>query len=332
MSDLQPIDPEAAVDLYLEERAGEVADETLKSHEYRLAEFVNWCEENEFTNMNEIDGRDLHAFRVARREDGLKPVSLRGQLSTLREFLRFCVSIEAVLDGLPEKVLLPTVSGREQASETKLDPERADDILDYLSQYHYASRDHVVIALLWRTGMRTGSLRGLDLRDYLPDEQALRLRHRPPETPLKNQDRGERMIALDERLVSLLDSYIDGPRFDVIDDEGRNPLVTTRQGRPVSSTIRSIVYDWTRPCMIGKSCPHDRDPDDCEATDIHKASRCPSARSPHDCRSGAITAHLLDNVPVEIVSDRCNVTRKVLSRHYDRRSERERMEQRRKHL
>ena len=99
------------------------------------------------------------------------------------------------------------------------------------------------------------------------------------------------------------------------------------------STIQDTVYRLSRPCMLAdRECPHDRDPDECEATGFDKASTCPNSRSPHDLRSGAVTAHLLDNVLVEIVSDRMNVSKKVLDRHYDRRNKRERMEQRRKFL
>jgi hypothetical protein len=44
------------------------------------------------------------------------------------------------------------------------------------------------------------------------------------------------------------------------------------------------------------------------------------------------TAHLLDDVPTEIVSDRMNVSQQILSRHYDRMTAREKMEQRRRDL
>lgn len=155
--DLDPIAPEAAVDLYLDQRRGEVSSETLQSHRYRLEQFVEWCKTEGLANMNDVGGRDLHSYRVARREEGgLKPVTLQGQLSTLRVFLGFCASIDAVPEGLRSKVLLPTVSNEDQASETSLNAARAENALEYLDRYQYASREHVILLLLWQTGMRLG--------------------------------------------------------------------------------------------------------------------------------------------------------------------------------
>lgn len=331
--DLQPIDPETALDLYLGQREGEVSDATLQSHEYRLQAFVDWCEEEDITNLNDVSGRDLHAYRAARKEDDLKPVTLQGQLSTLRVFLKFCVSIDAVPEGLPSKILLPTVGGDDEVSETTLDPARADAILDYLGRYRYASREHVICLLLWRTGMRAGALRSLDLGDLDLEDSAVHAVHQPEEdTPLKNAANGERWIAISEVMVRTLRDYIEGPRHDVTDEYGREPLISTEQGRASQSTIRGTVYRWTRPCAIGEACPENRDPDECEATSFDAASKCPVSRSPHDLRSGAITAHLLDDVPAEIVSGRMDVSQSVLSQHYDRRSAREKMEQRRDYL
>ncbi|MFC7057979.1 tyrosine-type recombinase/integrase [Halovenus salina] len=332
--DLEPLAPGAGRDLYLDHRRGEVSENTLSSHRYRLNEFVDWCEEQGIHNLNDLTGRDLHAYRVYRREeDDLKIVSLQGQLSTLRVFLKFCTSIDAVPDGLHEKILLPTVSGDKQASKTLLEPERAQEILEYLETYQYASRQHVLLTLLWQTGLRMGSTRAIDLGDYDPDAPGVELVHRPEQdTPLKNKERGERWVALRGPTATVIDEYIAGPRRDMTDEYGRDPLLTTAQGRVSTSAIQGSVYTITRPCEYGE-CPHDDfEPETCEFTKRENASKCPSSRSPHDVRSGAITAHLLDDVPVEIVSDRMDVTQSVLDRHYDRRSEREKMEKRRKFI
>lgn len=133
-------------------------------------------------------------------------------------------------------------------------------------------------------------------------------------------------------LANVLEDYVDGPREDVTDDYGRDPLLTTTHGRVSRSTVRDTVYRVTRPCWYGEECPHDRDQNECDATGFDGASKCPSSRSPHDARSGAITTHLLEDVPAEIVTDRMDVSQSVLDKHYDRRTEREKMEQRRKYL
>lgn len=332
-NDLEPIAPEAAVDLYLDHRRGEVSTRTLNSHRYRLKPFIEWCEEQEIHNMNDLTGRHLHAYRVDRREDGdLKPVSLQTQLSTLRVFIRFCESLDAVPTEMHSKMLLPTISGDDQARQSKLDHAQAEAILAYVDRYHYASREHVIFSLLWHTGMRSGTLRALDVEDYKVDDAALDAVHRPEQdTPLKNKKGGERMIALGEQQAIMLDDYIDGPRLDRKDDFGRNPLITTTHGRPSTSTIRDTIYRLTRPCIYD-SCPHDRVVEECEATQFDHASKCPSSRSPHEMRSGSITAHLLEDVPMEIVSERMDVSKGVLDRHYDRRTKREKMLQRREFL
>lgn len=221
--------PDAAMTLYLDHRRGEVSDRTLQSHEYRLKPFTKWCEENDLHNLNDLTGRDLHAYRVDRREDGdLKPISLQTQLSTVRVFIRFCESLDAVPTDLHSKILLQTVPGDDQASQSKLDHARAESILDYVERYQYASREHVIFSLLWHTGMRSGTLRSFDLDDYDRDDAALDAVHRPEEdTPLKNGTSGERMIALEEKRAKMLDDYIDGPRIGKRDDYGRDPLITT---------------------------------------------------------------------------------------------------------
>ncbi|WP_255494015.1 site-specific integrase [Halarchaeum sp. CBA1220] len=341
MSGLDPLDPETAVEMYLEARRDEISADTLQSHRYRLDAFVQWCAENDIENLNELGGRDLYEYRIWRREgDGgnrepIAAVTLRGQLSTLRAFLRFAADVDAVPSSLREKVPLPTVSGGEDVSNTTLEPERAETILDYLERYEYAGRSHVTLLLMWHTGARIGALRGLNLADVSLEgnDPGLQFVHRPgEECPLKNKAKGERWNAISPRVARTLQDYVDGPRHDVVDDYGREPLLTTTHGRPHTSTLRDTLYTITRPCWRGAPCPHDRNPDECEATDVARASNCPSSRSPHDVRSGRVTAYRREDVPRRIVSDRLDASEGILDKHYDRRGAREKSEQRRDYL
>jgi hypothetical protein len=72
----------------------------------------------------------------------------------------------------------------------------------------------------------------------------------------------------------------------------------------------------------------------CVARDDHKKSYydCPSVVSPHAIRRGSITHHLTEEIPEKVVSDRMNVGPEVLKKHYDQRTEEEKVEQRRPYL
>jgi site-specific recombinase XerD len=329
MSQLEPISAEEAVELYLQSAEGEKAASTVQSHEYRLQHFVRWCDKEDHDNLNELSGRDLQAYRVWRRQDGdLTTVSLRGQLATIRAFLRFCERIDAVPQGLYEKVDLPD-AGDGEHRDTIIEAERAKQILEHLRQFQYASREHALFLLLWRTGIRIGAARGLDLSDLHRKQERIELVHRPEtETPLKNAQHGERYLALSSDITEVLGDYVDHTRDDVTDEHGRAPLFTTTQGRSALSTLRRTVYRVTQPCFLG-GCPHDRIPNECEDEGFKGGGGCPSSVRPHDIRRGAITNFLLNDVPEQIVSDRMNVSKQILDKHYDKRTEEEKAEQRR---
>ncbi|WP_227260934.1 tyrosine-type recombinase/integrase [Salarchaeum japonicum] len=332
--DLQPLPPEEGVTRFLRHREPSVRDSTLSNARTRLRYFTEWCEEREIENLNTLTGRDLADFVAWRRED-IAAITLQKQLSTIRVALRWWADIEAVRDGLAEKVHAPELPDGANSRDVHLKPARADRMLEHYGTYQPGSREHVLLALLWRTGMRRGALRSLDEDDLRPDDHAVVLRHRIEEgTRLKNGESGERWVYLGPRWYQVVERYVQNPnRPDVTDESGRSPLLTTRKGRPTGDTIYANVCRLTQPCEIGRECPHDRDPGTCEArgVDGHPA-RCPSSRSPHAIRRGAITHHLNQDTPPETVSERMDVSLDVLYEHYDARTEREKMDVRREQL
>lgn len=323
--DLDPIDPGTAQQLYLEHKDTQCAERTVNAHRYRTNHFVRWCEEQEIENLNDLTGRHIHEFRLWRREDGdLNKVSIQTQMSTLRVFLKWAGSIEAVDPDLYNKVMVPQVSGEEERRDEYLDSESAQSILDYLARYHYASRQHVLLALLWQTGLRIGGVNSLDVGDVNLEDRYLDLNHRPTQgTTLKNKSGGERLVAITEELAELLQEYINVTRDKYVDEHGREPLLTTQKGRFSRNTMRTTVYQVTAPCFRGDECPDCRD---------STGAKCPEAVSPHAVRRGSITHHLTEDVPVQVVGDRMDVSRKVLDKHYDRRTESVKLEQRRAYL
>ena len=328
---LEPLAPGEAVGMYLSHRKSELSDSSLQSQEYRLNAFVEFCGEHGIENLNNLTGRDLHRFRKWRQED-VNEVTLRGNLATLRVFLEFCASVDGVEQGLRERVKLPNVAPEDAARDAEVGEEQARQILDYLEKFEYGSREHVIFGILWHTGIRLGTLQAIDVDDFDADDRCFDLRHRPDEgTPLKNGTAAERSIAVGEFWAEVLRDYIDQNRHDVTDEYGRRPLITSEHGRLTQAPMRRIVYILTQPCLYS-DCPHGEDRDTCDAREYGQESTCPSARSPHSIRRGAITKHLRDGTPEQIVSDRMNVSQRIIDRHYDQRSDREKMRLRRDFL
>jgi len=321
-SGLEPIEPRKARELYLDHKRTAYTEATVRDHSYQTESLVEWCEENGVDNLNDLTGRDIQELRLWRKEAGdINVLTLNKYMSATRVFLKWCASIEAVQTELHEKVMIPRVSPPEQRADEIIKPDTAKEILAYLDRFHYASLDHVLFALLWETGMRLGAVRGVDVPDVEIREERVLLRHRPDrDTNLKNGSRGERPVAITSELAAVVDEYVDRRRRDVTDEYGRAPLFASRQGRMSRATLRRHVYEITAPCFRNeycKGCSSDSDP------------KCEDSVSPHAIRRGSITYYLAEDVPVEVVSGRMNVSRDVLKKHYDCRTEDQKLEQRR---
>jgi len=95
---LKPTDPETAVDWYLKDRANELADSSLKSHEYQLKHFIRWCSEVGIQNLDTLTGRNLHRYRLWRGGGGW--LSQRSQRDETDGHLSYLHPLASVLSRL----------------------------------------------------------------------------------------------------------------------------------------------------------------------------------------------------------------------------------------
>lgn len=338
-SSLKSIAPDEAVNRYLETRMSEVAESTLAGYERSLSVFTDFCEQSRIENLNNLSGRDVDDYRIYRRQessdkvDTLSTKTMRDEMYLLRDFLDYLEDIEAVEQGLSGMVRIPELADGDGIKDRFISPDRVDSIISFLEDFNYASPEHVVWVVVCTTGRRPGGIYGLNLEHlYLDrDEPYIDFSH-SEDLRLKNGIKSNTEVNIPTDVAEVLRDYIENVRIGAEDKNGQ-PLLTTSMGRLSRSTMRRYFYKYTRPCQIGKECPHDKDPDACDAAnDINQASKCPSTEPPYSSRHGHITALLKAGCPINVVSRRCDVSREIIEKHYDERSSAEKRESRREVL
>lgn len=319
-----------AIDRFIRKRRTDSTDRTLRSYRNRLSTFETWAERRDIGTVGELTPWLIDEYGLYIRDQDYAPATINGKLATFRVFVKYLDSIDAVPDALHEAVDVPTLDAEDEQSDDRLAEADAESALSFFrdSTEYYGVAMHAFLELAWHSGARMGSLRALDLEDYNGDEQYVAFYHRPSGTPLKNKTAGERYVGLAAPVCDALDMWIARERPNTRDEEGRQPLFATRQGRASFATLRAWSYLSTEPCLW-MDCPHGRRRPACEYTERSHASKCPSSRSPHQVRSGSITWQLNRGLPLDIVAQRVNASVEVIKRHYDLASAEEEFQQRR---
>lgn len=330
---LKPTPPHDAKARYLKKKQTHVSDKTYYNYDTALKRFLEYLDERGITNMRDGDSDEIVRFEEWRLED-VKPITCRNDMRTVKNFIQFCETIQAVPVGLHELVVPTKVSKDEEICDDVLTRQEATAILEHLRKYDYASTRHVVLLLLWKCGMRLSGLRALDVEDFDEGRPAVEIRHRPETgTPLKRKGHSERDVLITPETAEVVRDYIDRKRPDVEDDHGRRPIIATNHGRASRTAITKHVYVATKPCFSnGGMCPFDRESQTCEATYWANASKCPGSVSPHALRRGYVTAARNAGQPKDVTGERVNMSGKVLDKHYDKGTSAEKAERRRDYV
>ena len=302
----------------------DVAETTRDRYRYRLGIFVSFCERRGVWSTDEIDGDLLADYRAARLDDNKTSIKTNeANLTTVRMWIKWLERRGKVQQGTANLVKIPDLDASDERRDVFITHERAKQILDGLNKYEYASLDHVVFGILYHTGMRRSAILALDTDDWVSDSNVLKIRNRDG-TTLKLGQKSERNVTItDSNIANAIDDWISEKRPDVIGDLGRRPLIATAHGRAHATTIQKAIYRVTCPDYFAVG----------ECDDTHdRPSACKYSISPHDVRRSAITHHLREGVPKEVVSDRMSVDQSTIEKHYDRRTMDQRRENRKKYL
>lgn len=307
------------------------APSTRAQYKRTIPDFIDFAQENAIDTTAGLSTGlvDSYVDSLQERYDSDSTIitytkNVRGWLGWLNKRGKCEESVYLILDR-DELGLTP------EARDEALPAPEAREILDNLRKQRRGSLMHALLELVWNSAMRIGGLNSLDVPDFDPSNNEIRLRHRPETgTRLKNGNEengvgnGERNIELRDCVITALEEYIEGERPNVTDDYGREPLFATQYGRAAKSTIRRKIYAatscrWTTGELEDQDCDGNCHPD----SDV-----CPYSYYPHAIRRGAIVHHLSGGLRLDFASERFNVSIKTIKKHYDPRTERKRKEDR----
>lgn len=317
--DLSPTD---ARDLWLDKLRVSRSDSTVSTYYYRLKLFTEWADSEGIETVQDITGWEIESYETYRRSRGIKLITLNNEFTTLKKWFEYLARIEVVDEDLPERIEPPEVPEEKQSDDTLLTEERALALIEYYrNSTEYGTREHALLELAWHTGARAGGLVALDLRDMRETEDGVRYltfkNREETGTRLKKGQNGERPVTLNDEVWAVLDEFVARHRVDVNDEYGRQPLITSDQGRPAKSSIRDWLYMATVPCKHSQ-CPHGKEPETCEFKNYSSVGGCPSSRSPHQIITGSITWMRNRGVPAEVVAERVNKSVDTIEKYYDK--------------
>lgn len=323
-------------DTYQQSRAStDAPDETMAGDTTTRRWFEQWFDQNDsITYMSDIDGWELEGyFNYVEAKSEMQDLAMKQHLYTLKAFINWSegtVCQRGLSDDISERIKklnVPDVSEREGVP--KLGVKRGEQILDWLGTYRPYTRQHAIWSLMMKRGLRSRTIRSFDLDHFHPyaDPPKIETVHRPnlERLTLKKKEKSERHIPMDEDLLDTIRGYIEANRKDETDENGLEPLFTTREGRISRPTIQRTVYKLT--CPTTSPVFDECDCQECQANEItkRKPTECEMSRSPHGVRKCAITRAGNRDVPREHISHWCDATTDTLRKHYDRPSKDEKM-------
>lgn len=192
------ITPAYARQMFLESKRGQIRESSLRAYKYPTKHLMVFLKDEEVETMAEADGFLIEQWRLARKREDIADATLKNDCKKVATFLRWCAAKNIVEDGLGDKMTIPRISENAMVSSEMVALPQAEELLNHLEKYEYATLYHTLFAVMWHTGCRISGAIALDIGDFVQDPVPaendpdpapyLKFRNRPEQgTGLKNR-------------------------------------------------------------------------------------------------------------------------------------------------
>ena len=197
-----------------------------RSYRYDLNTFVEFLRKQAVTDLKCIDRTAIRDYISWCRKQRLSSRSISRRLSALKGFFRFLLA-EKLIDSDPTSMVEHPKQGR--VLPKVLTTVEVDTLLDYSEKLDrgnpLAARNHVMLHLLYATGLRVSELVKLPLVSFNRHSGNLRV---------LGKGRKERLVPIGEQARVLLEEYLDHIRPRLLHGKTSPSLFITRQARAMT--------------------------------------------------------------------------------------------------
>ncbi|MBN2773337.1 MAG: tyrosine-type recombinase/integrase [Prolixibacteraceae bacterium] len=220
---------------------------TLVAYKKDLGQFVLYCTEmsGDF-NVKEVNSKLIRDWVVALMECGLTPRSVNRKVSTLKSFFKYLLKEDVVSENPVIHIPLPKIRKKLPGF---IEEENLNHLLDDgLFEPDFAgTRDKLIIALLYGTGIRLSEMLNLKDNDINTKEYLIKVLGKRNKERIIPYPRGLNRIISDYQLLRQ-EKFGSGRSFLLLTDKGEEPYPKL--------IYRAVKNNLNKVTTLEKKSPH----------------------------------------------------------------------------
>lgn len=232
------------------------ATHTLKSYRADLLQFETYLQmQYEINDLKKVHAVYIRSWLVYLIDKGLSNKSLNRKLSSLKSFYKFALRRDLLSQNPASKIVAPKVKKRL--------PEvvRADDLrkdFDWVNCFDFEIlRNHIVVELLYQTGMRRAELIALKISDVSFTQskcKALGKGNKERNIPI-----GQELLLMLKHYLKIREAYLNEQEQEAIKESylPEHVIITLKGKKAYPKMIyRIVTEDLTKSTTNKKKSPH----------------------------------------------------------------------------
>jgi integrase/recombinase XerC len=218
---------------------------TVTAYKTDLKQFEQYIKEAfDKTDAKDVNSDMIRDWIMQQSEDKISNRSINRKIASLRTYFRFLVKAHEVEKNPLLKILPIKTSKRNPIFIMEDDMDKIIHNIEYEDSF-CGKRDKLIIYLLYATGIRKSELLSLEEKDFEVSKQELRV---------FGKRRKERVIPIGDKIICLLNEYLEQKKSLEIDDE--TLFINDKQEVLSIAQLDKIVRKYLSVANVERKSPH----------------------------------------------------------------------------